>query len=177
MTTIESPAVAALWHAIADRVGKGRVVFGGSVPDLATELPHSYHRSWTDSPHDQGYSVFFPGDRSLFVRTHNKDYACALDVTFHDPADIRKATARLHQWATTSGANWVGASRSPLLREAAGTIDGVNTYGMDFTRFRAPARTYGWDDTHLWHIHLSINRCHVHNAGIAAPIAAAFGDW
>lgn len=55
MTTIEAPQVRKLWTEIHRREPKA--IFGGSVPDLATEQAHSYHRSWQDSPHDGGYSV------------------------------------------------------------------------------------------------------------------------
>lgn len=177
MSTIESPVIAALWQAIEERIGADRVVFGGSVPDVRTELPHSYHRSWDDSPHDNGYSVHYPGDKSLWMRQHCHQYAAALDVTFHDPADIMKATARLHHWSVTSRANWTGPAHSPLLREYAGTLDHQTVYAADLTRFRAPVRTFGWDDSHLFHIHLSFNRWRVLDRSIIAPIVAAFGDW
>lgn len=147
MTTIESPMVRRLWDAIHTELPQTE--FGGSVPNLETEQPYSYHRSWEDSKHDDGYSVHYYGDKhELHGLT---EYACALDVTLRDHSDMIKYTARLHHLAV---------SRGPLkwaygLREFAGTVDGVNTFGWDTTR---NARTYGWDATHLFHIHLSFNR-------------------
>jgi len=150
--TIASPVVIDLYHAIADRIGPKFVMLGGSVPPelgngALNELPHSYHRSWADSPHDDGYSVHFAGDKSPSVRTTKKRYACALDVTFHRPEDIQKATARLHHWATTTKNNWnIGVlSHSPILREFAGTLDSKNVFAMDLSTYRKPFQTYGWD--------------------------------
>lgn len=147
MATQESPMVAKLFQAIQKAEPKAE--FGGSVPDLATELTHSYHRSYQDSPHDGGYSVHYLGDHVFLAG--KTQYAAALDVTLPTPDLMEKYTARLHRLAVTHGAlNW-----SHGLREFAGTLDGSVVFAMDTTRNE---RTYGWDKSHLWHIHLSFNR-------------------
>lgn len=177
MTTRESPVARAIYDQLASKIGRDRLAYGGSVPNLATELPHSYHRSWQDSPHDRGYSVAHSGDRAPAISRAARQYACAVDLTFHDPSDMRKATARLHHWATTSRANWSGLVHSPILREFAGTLDGRTVFAMDTSGYRSPMQTFGWDDSHLWHVHLSINRWRILHADIVPVIVAAFGDW
>jgi hypothetical protein len=121
------------------------------VPNLATELKHSYHRSWLDSPHDNGYSVSYWGDKH--IPRNAQQYACAIDITLPTQDLMIEYTSRFHRWA-------VGHKKSPVaktIREFAGTLDGKTVYAMDTTS-RNPYRTYGWDQSHLWHIHVSINR-------------------
>jgi hypothetical protein len=166
MSTAESPMIRQLWQAI--HRFEPRAEFGGSVPDLATELRHSYHRSWQDSPHDDGYSVHYFGDRARIVLAGKTGYAAALDVTLPDPALMRKYTARLHHLAETAGP----LNLSHGLREFAGTLDSEEVFAMDTTRV---VRTFGWDESHLWHIHLSINRRFVTSRRIL-KIAAVFDD-
>jgi len=124
-----------LFNAIVDAIpnGKDRVVFGGSVGQT-DELPHSYHRSWLDSPHDDGYSVHYFGDKHELEDKTN--YSCGLDLTFHTPADMQKYTARLHHLAVQHGPLFW----SHGLREFAGTLDSMATFGWDSTR---NVRTYG----------------------------------
>lgn len=145
--TINSPTVLELFHRIENQLGK-RVLFGGSVGQT-DELYHSYHRSWQDSPHDDGYSVHFFGDKRML--RGKTSYSCALDLTFPAQADMQLFTARLHHLAVSEG---------PLywkygLREFAGTLDSKVTFGWDCTTNN---RTYDWDVSHLYHIHLSFNR-------------------
>jgi hypothetical protein len=149
MTTIESPTVRLLFERI--HVFEPHAQFGGSVPNLATELRHSYHRSFDDSPHDKGYSVSYYGDRSPIVLVNKKHYASALDITFSETTDMQKYTARFHHLAMRNGP----LNLSHGLREFAGTLDGKNVFAMDTTR---NVETFGWDHSHLWHIHLSFNR-------------------
>lgn len=154
MSTIEAPIVRQIWERIDGHIPKASA-FGGSVPNLATELEHSYHRSWDDSPHDGGYSVHFWGDRRFLPgQGVCKGYAAALDVTLHKPEDMVKYTARLHKLAVQG---------SPLMwgvREFAGTLDNHNVFAWDCT---VHERTYGWDTSHLYHIHLSFDRHLVSN--------------
>lgn len=164
MTTIESPQVRALWELI-HRYEPG-AQFGGSVPDLATEQIHSYHRSWKDSPRDGGYSMFYWGDAHPVVSA--REFAAALDVTFSDPELMKRYTSRLHRFAISHPK----AYYSHGLREFAGTVDGKTVFAWDLTTHQ---RTYGWDRSHLWHIHLSFNRRYVNTrrilqlAGIFRP--------
>lgn len=145
--TVTSPIVQQLYDTIHKQLG-ARVVFGGSVGQT-DELAHSYHRSWEDSPHDGGYSVHYFGDRHML--SGKTQYSAALDLTFHAPEDMQRYTARLRHLAESQGPlNW-----SHGLREFAGTLDSKVVFAMDTTK---NIRTYGWDSSHLWHIHLSFNR-------------------
>lgn len=175
MTTIESPVVREIVDKLLTKFGENRVAYGGSVPNLSTELAHSYHRSWQDSPHDGGYSVHYPGDRVPVIRPGRRQYACAFDITYHDPADIKTATTNLRNWAFHSRANWTGPYRSPIIREIAGTIDGTNVYALDLTHYRSPKQTYGWDSSHLWHNHVSLNRWRILDRNIVPVVLSAFG--
>lgn len=163
--TQESPMIRALWDEIHKREPKAE--FGGSVPDLSTELGHSYHRSFDDSPHDDGYSVHYYGDRSARELAGVEQYASALDVTLSTDLMIRY-TGRLHHFAVSRPRVFYTAG----LREFAGTLDGRVVFAWDAT---VNHRTYGWDDSHLWHIHISINRRFVNSRRILA-IASVFGD-
>lgn len=159
-----SPMVARLYEAIHLREPKAQN--GGSVPNEATELFHSYHRSWQDSAHDNGYSVHYPGDRRRLWQPSGGVYASALDVTL--PTDLMiKYTGRLHHYSVAHPRAFYTAG----LREFAGTVNGTEVFAWDCTSHQ---RTYGWDDSHLWHIHLSINRRFVNSARILA-LAELFG--
>lgn len=149
--TQTSPTVSRLFDAIQLAIPNGnkRLEFGGSVGQT-DELPHSYHRSWLDSPHDDGYSVHYYGDKHRLRGLQG--YSCALDLTFPNPADMVKYTARLHHLAITHNGKLFWRYG---LREFAGTLDNRTVYGYDSTR---GVRTYGWDDSHLYHIHVSFNR-------------------
>ena len=162
MTTTESPQVRQLWNLI--RRYEPQAEFGGSVPDLATEQTYSYHRSWLDSPHDGGYSVHYWTDKHP-VRSA-RGHAAALDVTLHDPKLMIKYTGRLHHFALAHP----NTAYTFGLAEFAGTVDGQTVFAWDT---RAKARTYGWDDSHLWHIHLSLTRRYVATRRILA-LAAIF---
>lgn len=171
MATIESPMVARLWTEILKRepaAERKETEFGGSVPNLATELRHSYHRSFQDSPHDDGYSVHYYGDRARLVLIGKTQFASAIDITLRTPELMAKYTARFHALAVTRGhLHW-----SFGLREFAGTLDGKTVFAMDTTR---GVRTFGWDDSHLWHIHLSLNRRFITSSRLL-KIATVFED-
>lgn len=167
MTTIESPMVRRL--VTAALAANPHLRFLGSVPaDLDTELSHSYHRSWEDSPHDDGYSVHYWGD--AHPRRDERNLASAVDWGFGAREDLMiRYTARLHHWATMPG----NPLRAMGVREFAGTLDGREVFAMDLTG--RPRRTYGWDSGHLSHIHMSLGRRSVNNRRIMrlVPLLAA----
>ena len=65
--------------------------------------------------------------------------------------------------------------RLSALREFCGTTNGTNPHPYDLsTGFDDPNNTEGWDDSHLWHIHLSIYRMHANDESVLLPIADVF---
>jgi len=158
MSTLQAPMVGRLAQRIM--AVNPHAVFLGSVPkDIDTELTYSYHRSWDDSPHDGGYSVHYWGD----AHPHRVDraFAAAIDIGFGIREDLMIAyTARLHHWMAMRG----NPLRAMGVREFAGTLDGREVFAADLTG--TPHRTYGWDRSHLTHIHVSIGRRSVNHPRI-----------
>jgi len=123
-----------------------------------------------DTAHTYGYhrcrNVVPGGDYS---RQHNLDQqgdgwaAAALDVKL-PPDQMRAVTARLISAAKARD------SRLRAVREFCGTTDGVRTHGFDLSNGRESVGE--WDDSHLWHVHLSFYRAHVNDAAALNPIAA-----
>ena len=109
-----------------------------------------------DTAHTYGYhrcrNVVPGGDYS---RQHSLDQqgdgwaASALDVKL-PPDQMRAVTARLISAAKA------GDPRLRALREFCGTTDGVRTHGFDLSTGRESLGE--WDDSHLWHVHLSVYR-------------------
>lgn len=147
MTAVLSPMIENLWARIHAAVPAAE--FGGSLPGPGSGV-HSYHQCWADVPKDGGYTVHYYGDRLRLLQPNAGRYASALDVTL-PPELMARYTARLHRLAVSHRAAFAGYG----LREFAGTLDGKEVFAWDLT---SGQRTYGWDDSHLWHIHLSINR-------------------
>lgn len=88
--------------------------------------------------------------------------ASALDVKFSS-ADMKTVSNRLLSAAKANDGRLRG------LREFGGTVDGVNTKSYDLA-----ARHEGtneWDDTHLWHVHLSFYRAYANSASVLNTIA------
>ena len=77
---------------------------------------------------------------------------------------MRAVTARLVSAAKA------GDPRLRALREFGGTTDGVRTHGFDLSTGR---ESFGeWDDSHLWHVHLSVYRAYANDAATLSPIAS-----
>ena len=162
MSSNESPQVRALWERI--HALDALAVFSGSMPG-PDEQRYSYHWSWDDSPHDGGYSVHYWGDAHP-VRSA-RGFAAALDVGYwNHPGRLQVITARFHHFAVSHPK----AYYTHGLREFAGTVDGRSTFGWDLT---SRSRTYGWDSSHLGHLHLSFNRRYVNTQRIL-DLAALF---
>jgi hypothetical protein len=101
-----------------------------------------YHNKRDNLP-PSDYSVQRPDDQ-----TGPGHVAAGLDVTMHDLADMARMTNRLIDLA------FIADHRVLVLREFLGTIDGSYVTGMD-------VRDQRWitsDDSHLWHVHLSVYR-------------------
>jgi hypothetical protein len=61
--------------------------------------------------------------------------------------------------------------RMRAVREFAGTRDGRNVEALDLAEWRVE---HGWDESHLWHIHISGYRTYADDAEAWADIAAVF---
>lgn len=126
-----------------------------------------------DARHSFGYHLarneLPPGDYSNILALDKQGsniMASALDVTL--PANLMKiCTARLHDFAVAHDYRLRG------LREFCGTLDGVNTFPWDLSNNSSEGLN-SWDDSHLWHIHLSGYRAYEENDAVWLDIAAAF---
>jgi hypothetical protein len=124
-----------------------------------------------DVHHSFGYHLarneLGPGDYSVILPLDKKgpsDTASALDVTLPDDL-MRTMTARLHDAALAHDYRLRG------LREFCGTIDGEHTFPWDLSDNSSEGLDT-WDDSHLWHIHLSGYRAYVNDKAVWADIAA-----
>lgn len=116
------------------------VQLGGILGDQAHT--YGYHRARAVLPAED-YSVQLPRDRVGCAWA-----ASALDITPTDPTGVAIMTRRLMRAAARMD------KRLHPLREFFGTLDGRHVYGYDLHR-RVPVQA---DDSHLWHLHLSIHR-------------------
>lgn len=116
-------------------------VFAGSYGDKP-----GYHNCRANlGPGD--YSVQTPPDR-----LGDPQAGAALDITYRDPAEQYAASSRL-----------LAAKYDPRMypiREFFGSVDGITVCGWDYYGWGDQADGYpvSSDDSHLWHVHLSILR-------------------
>ena len=120
-----------------------------------------------DTAHTYGYhrgrDYVGPGDYSAELPPDlggDGQAASALDVSL-PPDQMSLATQRLMAAVST------GDPRTAAVREFYGTIDGRNVVGWD--QWWGSAATS--DETHLWHVHLSIYRQWCNDAAVLLPIA------
>lgn len=146
-------SIYSLWGDI--HKGVPRAVLSGIVGDVAHSF--GYHLARRDLPRSD-YSTQLPLDQ----RGAN-DCASALDISL--PPDLMKlCTKRLLDAARAHD------PRLHALREFCGTLDGSHTYPWDL-HSNSSEGVDSWDDSHLWHIHLSFYRAYADNASALAPIA------
>lgn len=124
-----------------------------------------------DRAHTYGYhrcrNVLPAGDysRTLPLDQQGDGWAAsALDVTLPD-ALMPTVTTRLVNAAKARD------PRLKAVREFCGTLNGTQTYPWDLAANRSEG-VGTWDDSHLWHVHLSIYRAYANDAAALAPIAA-----
>ncbi|MEV0648466.1 hypothetical protein AB0I28_24700 [Phytomonospora sp. NPDC050363] len=91
------------------------------------------------------------------------DKSAAIDLTFPDAQGgdfetIKRYTTRLDAAARAKDPRLYRDGGTPVLREFIGTKDGRQTYAYDLQTRRADNDR---DDTHMWHIHLSVTRAYV----------------
>lgn len=153
MAAIAPQAIYNLWYAIHRDLPKSQL--GGIVGDTAHSF--GYHLARHDLPASD-YSVQLPRDR-----LGPSDLASALDVTL--PPDLMKTcTKRLVDAAKAHD------PRLKALREFCGTLNGTDTYPWDLSTNQSEG-VGTWDDSHLWHIHLSFYRQYADNETALLPIA------
>jgi hypothetical protein len=146
-------AIQQLWSDVLERIPRAQL--GGIVGDVNHSF--GYHLARQDLPQSD-YSVQLGLDRM-----GASDCASALDVTL--PADLMKTcTARLLAAAKARDPRLKG------LREFCGTLDGSVTYPWDLSTNESEG-VGSWDDSHLWHIHLSFYRAYADSYDVLAPIA------
>jgi len=93
------------------------------------------------------------------------DKASAIDLTFPSAqsgryADIIRYTKRLDTAARNRDPRLYHDGGTPVIREVIGTLDGSRPYAFDLQTRRSD---HNRDDTHLWHIHLSITRAYAND--------------
>lgn len=146
-------AIRNLWFDVQRLVPQA--VLSGIVGDTAHSF--GYHLARRDLP-SSDYSV-----HTTLDRRGASDCASALDISL-SPDLMQKVTRRLHAAAVNRD------PRLKALREFCGTLDGSHTYPWDlYTNTSEGIDT--WDDSHLWHVHLSFYRAYADDYAALAPIA------
>ncbi|GIG71348.1 hypothetical protein [Phytomonospora endophytica] len=122
-----------------------------------------------------------PGDYSRQFAADRRgpaDKAAALDLTFPNAQGGDFSTIILYSRRLDAAAKardprlYVG--RTPVLREFIGTIDGERPYAYDLQR---RGSDHDRDDSHMWHIHLSVTRQFVTDWDILAGVLSVLiGD-
>lgn len=153
MSAVAPSAIYALWNAI--KAKQPRAQLGGIVGDTAHSF--GYHLARRDLPASD-YSVSLPADK-----LGSSANASALDVSL--PADLMKRYT-----ANLLAAAKAGDHRLRALREFCGTLNGTDTYPYDLSSHSGEGIN-SWDDSHLWHIHLSFYREFADNEAALLPIA------
>lgn len=123
----------------------------------------------------------WPGDYSTGFAADRKgpsDKSAAVDLTFGEAqsgnyTDIIRYSKRIDAAARARDPRlYIG--RTPVLREFIGTIDGKRPYAYDLQRRQSDNFR---DDSHMWHIHLSVTRQFVTDWDILAGVLSVLiGD-
>lgn len=160
------PAIVQLAADVIARCPKSMgAVFSGIAGDKAHSF--GFHLAADQLPASD-YSLQTARDKAG-AKLH-PDMASALDISFN-PAGMILATNRL-----IASAKDVNDPRLDGVYEFAGTTNGrtPHPYTVD-GQVDDPNNTQGWDDSHVWHVHISIHRdvCNDYNAikGIADVLA------
>lgn len=151
-------AIEQLWGDIHKLIP--RAVLSGIVGNVQHSF--GYHLARHDLPADD-YSVVLASDK-----LGKGDCASALDISL--PPDLMTVlTQRLHTAAVAHD------PRLHALREFCGTLNGRDTFPWDVFRGDVSEGINTWDDSHLWHIHLSFLREWADDYAHLAPIAQVLG--
>lgn len=153
MSAIAPHAIERLWDDINRAIPPA--VMSGIVGDASHSF--GYHLARRDLPVGD-YSVQLPKDKR-----GSGANASALDVSL-PPELMRVVTGRLLHAAHRHDRRLSG------LREFCGTLNGRDTYPWDLASDSSEGIN-SWDDSHLWHIHLSFFREYADNYQVLAPVA------
>lgn len=166
MTTLEPPELrqfARAWEDFIDsaELRNDAATFSGIVGDLQHRLEGGYHISRQDQPSDN-YSCQLPEDRE-----GRADDAAAVDMNMM-PKDMTLVTGRLLKSAKDKN-----DPRLDCVREFFGTLDGKVVTGWDCYNYEPSSS----DDSHLWHLHMSILRKFVRDAvALRGPLSVIKGE-
>lgn len=152
MTEYAPAAILALFNTV--KAGVPSAINAGVVGDSAHT--YGYHRCRNVVPGDD-YSVQVPPDQQ-----GDGEAACALDLSWGNAADQYTVSQRLLD--ACRGRD----SRLYALREFYGSTDGVNVIGWDNWE-NYPVTS---DDSHLWHVHLSVLRQYSNDNAACQAIAS-----
>lgn len=155
MTEYAPQALRDLFDAIQAKIPQAQL--GGILGDSLHG--YGYHRARAVLPATD-YSVELAQDR-----VGDGWAASALDVTL--PPDLMIAcTTRLLAAAKAKDQRLAG------VREFCGTTNGTVTHNYDLSN---GYEGFGeWDDSHLWHVHISTYRMYANDAAVLLPIADVF---
>lgn len=126
---------------IAAAIPTGRCV--GVLGDGAHTYGYHRSRNWLNDHNPGDYSTTSARDRK-----GPGDAASAIDVRLA-PAQMKTVTGRLMKAAKAKD------RRLRVVREFFGTLNGRDVAGWDLLKHQA---SNGADDSHLWHVHVSIYR-------------------
>jgi len=136
--------------------GSGWYILEGSA------VGDGYHHSFEDLVARGKRSAYSIQDsRDKVDGTKQEDAACAFDIVMGE-ADMKKATRRMLTAALEDDPRVKGKCR-----EFGGTLD-----GDDVTAYNITGERYiSFDDSHLWHLHLSIHRKYADDVDVCRGIA------
>lgn len=126
-------------------------IMSGIIGDSAHT--YGYHRCRDVLPGDD-YSVQYPEDKQ-----GDGQAASALDISWGSAASQHRATQNLM--------NAKNDSRMNVIRSAFGSVDSVNVVGYDY-KGNYPCTS---DDSHLWHVHISVLRQFANDGAALAKVA------
>ena len=150
MTEHAPAGITSLFNQI--HAGIPAAINGGIVGDSAHD--YGYHRGRNYVSADD-YSVQLAEDQA-----GDGEAACGLDLSWSEASWQYTVTQRL--------LDAVNDSRMHPVREFYGSVDGVHVVGWDLPS-DTPATS---DDSHLWHVHLSILRKYSNDADALSGVAA-----
>lgn len=149
MVEFAPQAITNLFNTVNDRMPSA--LMGGIIGDQAHT--YGYHRG-RNYVGGNDYSVQTPPDKK-----GNGEAACGLDISWNKAEDHYTASKRL--------LNAKNDSRMDVVREFYGSTDGRTVCGWDYWGNYAVTS----DDSHLWHIHLSILRQYSENNDALQKVA------
>lgn len=164
---MESPAIRGLWNEVKDNIPG--VEYGGSYA-----IKPGYHntRLWNEQFRPNDYSIQLTADR-----IGPDDLSSAIDLTM-STSEMIKRTGYLRNAALNPN-----DSRTSYIREFIGTLNGVDVYCLEAS---GPGTAFHFDgdrdDSHLWHIHLSIYRMYCNDPQAMSAILSVlkgetFEQW